>query len=215
VPFAVGQMIFAPRSAAMVKRFGPTVVSSVGLLLVAIGLAAWLFIDASTPIWVVGAAFGIMGVGMANVMPSATETIMSAVPREKAGVGSAVSNTIRQLGGALGVAALGAVLSAVYRNQLGSVTDGLPAAAADAARESISGAYGVASQAGAAAPALLADANDAFLTAMHYASIGSVFVALLGAAVALIWLPGKRPAAPAPTTAESLAEEQGVELVEA
>jgi len=51
---------------------------------------------------------------------------------------------------------------------------------------------------------------------MHYASIGSVIVALLGAVVALLWLPGKRPAAaPAATSAEGLAEEQGVELVEA
>ncbi|HEY0535723.1 MAG TPA: MFS transporter [Actinoplanes sp.] len=216
VPFAVGQMIFAPRSAAMVKRFGPKAVSSVGLLLVAIGLAAWLFIGATTPIWVVGAAFGIMGVGMANVMPSATETIMSAVPREKAGVGSAVSNTIRQLGGALGVAALGAVISSVYRGQLGSATDGLPPAAASAAKESISGAYGVAEHAGPAAGALVQHANDAFITAMHDASIGSVAVALLGALVALLWLPGKRPAnAPAPTGSEALAEEQGVELVEA
>ncbi|MEV6847510.1 MFS transporter [Actinoplanes sp. NPDC051411] len=216
VPFAVGQMIFAPRSAAMVKRFGPKAVSAVGLLLVAIGLASWLFIGATTPIWVVGAAFGIMGVGMANVMPSATETIMSAVPREKAGVGSAVSNTIRQLGGALGVAALGAVISSVYRGRLGDATDGLPSAAASAAKESISGAYGVAEHAGPGAGALVQHANDAFITAVHYASIGSVVVALLGALVALIWLPGKRPAtAPAPTSSEALAEEQGVELVEA
>jgi hypothetical protein len=141
---------------------------------------------------------------------------MSAVPREKAGVGSAVSNTIRQLGGALGVAALGAVISSVYRSQLGNATDGLPSAAASAAKESISGAYGVAEHAGPAAGALVQHANDAFITAMHYASIGSVVVALLGALVALIWLPGKRPAtAPAPTSAEALAEEQGVELVEA
>ncbi|GAA0576679.1 MFS transporter [Paractinoplanes ferrugineus] len=216
VPFAVAQMIFAPRSAAMVKRFGPKAVSTVGLLLVALGLAAWLFIGADTPIWIVGAAFFVMGVGMANVMPSATESIMAALPREKAGVGSAVSNTIRQLGGALGVAVLGAILSSAYRSHLGSATDGLPAAAADVAKESISGAYGVAEQAGSAAPALLSGANDAFLTAMHYAAIGSVVFALLGAVVALVWLPGKRPAtAPAPTSAEGLAEEQGVELVEA
>jgi MFS transporter, DHA2 family, multidrug resistance protein len=216
VPFAVGQMIFAPRSAAMVKRFGPKVVSTVGLLLVAIGLAAWLFIGETTPIWVVGAAFGIMGVGMANVMPSATETIMSTVPREKAGVGSAVSNTIRQLGGALGVAALGAVISSVYRGQLGNATDGLPSAAASAAKQSISGAYGVAEHVGPSAAPLLQHANDAFITAMHDASIGSVAVALFGALVALIWLPGKRPAnAPAPTASEAVAEEQGVELVEA
>ncbi|MCY1140957.1 MFS transporter [Actinoplanes sp. Pm04-4] len=216
VPFAVGQLVFAPRSAAMVKRFGPKAVSTVGLLLVAAGLAVWLFIGQDTPIWVVGAAFFIMGTGMANVMPPATESIMAALPREKAGVGSAVSNTIRQLGGALGVAVLGAVLSSVYRGNLGNATDGLPAQAADAARESISGAYGVAEQAGAAAPALISQANAAFLDAMHYAAIGSMVFALLGALVAVLWLPGKRPAsAPKPTNEEGLAEEQGVELVEA
>nr|BFE72710.1 hypothetical protein GCM10020092_060110 [Actinoplanes digitatis] len=69
VPFAVAQMIFAPRSAAMVRRFGAKLVSTVGLLLVAAGLAGWLLIDATTPIWAVGALFFLMGVGMANVMP--------------------------------------------------------------------------------------------------------------------------------------------------
>jgi EmrB/QacA subfamily drug resistance transporter len=208
VPFAVAQLIFAPRSAAMVKRFGPKAVSTVGLLLVAVGLAGWILITATTPIWVVGALFAVMGIGMANVMPSATESIMSVLPREKAGVGSAVSNTIRQVGGALGVATLGAVLSSVYRNNLG---DNVPAAA----KESISAAYGVAERAGAAAPALISQANDAFMTAVHWASIGSTVFAVLGALVALIFLPGKRPAtAPAPTAAEGLAEEQGVELVE-
>jgi DHA2 family multidrug resistance protein-like MFS transporter len=216
VPFAVGQLVFAPRSAAMVKRFGPKATSTVGLLLVAVGLGLWLFIGQDTPIWLVGAAFFLMGVGMANVMPPATESIMAALPREKAGVGSAVSNTIRQLGGALGVAVLGAIQASVYRSNIGAATDALPAPAAEAARESISGAYGVAEQAGAAGSALIQQANAAFIDAMHYASIGSMVFALLGAAVALIWLPGKRPAgAPAPTSAEGLAEEQGVELVEA
>ncbi|MFI5912728.1 MFS transporter [Dactylosporangium sp. NPDC051541] len=214
VPFAVAQMIFAPRSAAMVKRFGPKAVGTTGLLLVAVGLSAWMFIQADTPIWIVGALFFLMGVGMANVMPPATESIMSALPREKAGVGSAVSNTIRQVGGALGVAALGAVISSVYRSHVESATTDLPAAARDAANESISGAYGVAEHAGPAGAALIQHANDAFISAMHYAAIGSAVFALLGAVVALLGLPGKRPAdAPAPTNAEGLAEEQGVELV--
>jgi EmrB/QacA subfamily drug resistance transporter len=209
VPFAAAQMIFAPRSAAMVKRYGPKLVGTVGLLLVAAGLSGWMFIGDSTPIWVVGALFFVMGVGMANVMPPATEAIMASLPREKAGVGSAVSNTIRQVGGALGVAALGAVLSSVYR-------DGLVGDVPAAARESIAGAYGVAERAGAAGPALIQNANDAFMSAVHYASVGSTIFAVLGALVAAIYLPGKRPAtAPAPTSAEGLAEEQGVELVEA
>src|SRR3954453_8965916 len=188
VPFAAAQLVFAPRSAAMVKRFGPKIVGAMGLLLVAAGLAGWMFIQTTTPIWVVGALFFVMGVGMANVMPPATESIMSALPREKAGVGSAVSNTIRQVGGALGVAALGAVLSSVYRDDLvGNVPT--------AARESIAGAYGVAERAGAAGPALIQNANDAFMSAVHNASIGSTAFALLGARVAAIGLPGGRPAA--------------------
>ncbi|GGM86103.1 MFS transporter [Dactylosporangium sucinum] len=216
VPFAVGQMVFAPRSAAMVKRFGPKAVSTVGLLLVAAGLAGFIFIQTDTPLWVVGALFFVMGTGMANVMPPATESIMSALPREKAGVGSAVSNTIRQVGGALGVAALGAVLSSYYRDSMSTAADGLPAAAKHVAQESISGAYGVAEQAGPAGPALIGQANEAFMNAMHYASIGSAVFAVLGAVVALVWLPGKRPAtAPAPSTAEGMAEEQGIELVDA
>jgi len=198
VPFAVAQMVFAPRSAAMVQRFGARAVSTVGLVLVAVGLAGWLVIDASTPIWLVAASFFVMGTGMANVMPPAMEAIVAALPREKAGVGSAVSNTIRQVGGALGVAAVGALTSALYRDNLGDAAEGLPAAARSAAEESISGAYGVAERAGTAGPALMQSANDAFVSAMHLAAIGMTVFALLGALVALIWLPGRRPFTPPP-----------------
>jgi DHA2 family multidrug resistance protein-like MFS transporter len=209
VPFAVGQMVFAPRSAAMVKRFGAKAVSTVGLVLVAIALAAWIFITATTPIWVVGALFFIMGVGMANVMPPATEAIMAALPREKAGVGSAVSNTIRQVGGALGVATLGAVVSSVYRDNVADATAGLPAAMQGAANESISGAYGAAANAGPAGEALIQHANDAFIAAMHASAIGSAIFAVLGAVVAFVWLPGKRPpVAPAPADAGEPAQGQ-------
>ena len=71
---------------------------------------------------------------MANVIPPSTESIMSSLPREKAGVGSAVSNTIRQVGGALGVAVLGAVLAAVYRSEIGDALAALPAPARVAGR---------------------------------------------------------------------------------
>jgi MFS transporter, DHA2 family, multidrug resistance protein len=209
VPFAVAQMVFAPRSAAMVKRFGVRAVSTAGLLLVAAGLAGWTAIDAGTPIWLVGASFFVMGAGMANVMPPATEAIMAALPREKAGVGSAVSNTIRQLGGALGVAVLGAVLSSVYRSTLAGAADALPPAAAAAARESITGAYGV------GGAALIESANEAFVTAMHLAAAGSTVFALLGMLVALLWLPGRRPAATEPATEPAIGATPAGELVEA
>lgn len=191
LPFAGAQLIFAPRSAAMVRRYGGKAVAAVGLALTVVSLGAFAFVDAQTPIWIVLVFYFIQGVGMANIMPPATESIMSALPREKAGVGSAVSNTIRQVGGALGVAVLGSVLSAVYRSDVGSALTGLPAGARDTANESISGAYAVAGQLGPAAPKLLAAANDSFVTAMHWAAALSALVAALGIVVALRWLPGR------------------------
>jgi DHA2 family multidrug resistance protein-like MFS transporter len=188
-PFAAAQLIFAPRSAAMVKRYGPKAVCATGLALVTVGLAGFIWVGAATPLWVLIVLTFIQGAGMANVMPPVTESIMASLPREKAGVGSAVSNTVRQVGGALGIAVLGSVLSAVYRGEISPALAGLPAPAKQAAAESISGAYGVADQAGPVGQGLMASANDAFVTAMHWAAGGSAVVAALGIAVVLAWLP--------------------------
>jgi Na+/melibiose symporter-like transporter len=172
-PFAAAQLIFAPRSAAMVRKYGPKAVCASGLALVTVGLAMFVLVGAQAPLWVLIVATFIQGAGMANVMPPATESIMSSLPREKAGVGSAISNTVRQVSGALGVAVLGSVLAAVYRGEIADHVTGLPAQAGDTASESISGAYGVAGQLGPEAPGLITSANDAFVTAMHWAAAGS------------------------------------------
>ncbi|MGC4813468.1 MFS transporter [Micromonospora sp. DT228] len=198
LPFAGAQLIFAPRSAAMVRRYGGKAVATVGLALTVVSLGAFVFIGASTPIWIVLLVFLIQGAGMANIMPPATESIMSALPREKAGVGSAVSNTIRQVAGALGVAVLGSVLSAVYRSDIGDALTGLPPQARDAANESISGAYAAAGQLGPAAPTLISAANDAFVTAMHWAAGLSAVIAALGIIVVLRWMPGREETSVAP-----------------
>jgi EmrB/QacA subfamily drug resistance transporter len=191
VPFAVAQIVFAPRSAAMVRRFGPKAVSGVGMALVAVALASFTAVGAGTPVWVVGALFFLQGAAMANVMPPATESIMSTLPREKAGVGSAVGNTIRQVGGALGVAVLGSVVSAVYRSRMAEPVSALPPALREAARESVSGSYGVAAGLGPAGRTLVEAANAAYIDAMHYAALGSAVVAVLGTAVVLAWLPAR------------------------
>jgi EmrB/QacA subfamily drug resistance transporter len=188
-PFAVAQLIFAPMSATMVRRFGPKIVCAVGLGLATIGLGGFALVGAHTPIWMLCLLTFIQGVGMANVIPPATESVMSSLPREKAGVGSAISNTVRQVGGALGIAVLGSLLSGVYRGQIADHLDGLPGPASDAARESISGAYGVAGSLGPAGGPLLSSANDAFITAMHWAAGGSAVFALISIGVVLAWLP--------------------------
>jgi DHA2 family multidrug resistance protein-like MFS transporter len=211
VPFAVAQLVFAPRSAAMVRRFGPRTVIGAGMALAMLALGAFAFVGEDTPLWMVAGLFFVQGVAMANVLPPATESVMSSLPREKAGVGSAVSNTIRQVGGALGVAVLGSVLSATYRSDMAPHVVNLPAPARGAATESISGGYAVASRLGAAGRVLIDHVNDAFVQAMHYSAIGSAVVAFVGAIVVVVWLP-RHSAVPAPVPVG--VAEDGRELAE-
>jgi len=152
-------------------------------------LAAFVLVREDTPIWVLATLYFVMGVGMATVVAPSTESVMSTLPREKAGVGSAVSNTFRQVGGALGVAVLGSVLSEVYRGAMAGPLGGLPAAARDAASESLAATYAVAADAGPAGAALLDPANSAYVQAMHWAAGGSALAGLLGLVAVLRWLP--------------------------
>ncbi|GLZ76661.1 MFS transporter [Actinorhabdospora filicis] len=195
VPFAAAQLIFAPRSAAMVKKYGARAVSSVGMLIVTASFLVYFTFGTDTPMWLVAVMFFVQGAGMANVMPPATEAVQASVPREKAGVGSAVSNTIRQVGGALGVAVLGSVLSQIYRDKIGPTLDSVPnlsAEAHEAASSSIMGTYGVVEHSGGAADALIAPANDAFISAMHTTTLAAAVIAFIGVIVSWTLLPGKR-----------------------
>ena len=190
LPFAAAQLIFAPRSAGFVARFGPKAVTAAGMTAVAVGLGSFLLVTETTPIWVLCAVYFVLGSGMASVVAPSTEAVMSSLPREKAGVGSAVSNTIRQVGGALGVAVLGSVLSQVYRGAMEGPLAALPAGAREAAAESLAATYAVAAQTPGGA-ALLDPANSAFVEAMHWAAGGSALAALLGLAAVLRWLPSE------------------------
>ncbi|WP_087928370.1 MFS transporter [Streptomyces albireticuli] len=202
LPLAAAQMIFAPRARLVVDRFGARAVCAVGMVLVAASTAGFLLLDTDTPIWVLEVLFFVQGTAMAHIMPPATVSIMQSLPREKAGSGSAVNNTFRQVGGALGVAVLGSVLSTTYRNGIGDELDAVPGltdSARHAAGESIEATLGLAEKLGPAGKALVAPANDAFIHAMHITVIGATGVALLGAAVVALFLPGRgAPAGAAP-----------------
>ncbi|MFF8715985.1 MFS transporter [Streptomyces sp. NPDC015184] len=198
LPLAAAQMIFAPRARLLVDRFGARAVCTVGMLLVAIGLAAFALFDGATPVWVLCLLLFVQGTGMAHVMTPVTVSVMQALPREKAGSGSAVNNTFRQVGGALGVAVLGSVLSTVYRGDIEGHLGALPAGLRETAGESIEATLGVADRMGAAGAPLIDAANDAFLKAMHVTAIGSATIALVGALVVALFLPGKPPAGQEP-----------------
>ena len=212
IPVAVGLAFFAPRSATMVKRFGAKAVCAGGLSLVTLSFSGYQFVDERTPIAFVMFLLLLQGSGMAHVIAPATESIMSTLPRERAGAGSAVNTTVRQVGGALGVAILGSILSASYRAAITPALEapglrGLPAAARDLAGESIGGTQLVAERLPAALRGPLETASvQAFVDAMHSTALGSALVAAIGVAVVLRWLPGRRPASTGthPVTRESV-----------
>ena len=116
---------------------------------------------------------------------------MDVLPRERAGAGSALTNTARQVAVALSVAILGSILAVFYRNSLSPSLTGLPAAARAAASSSITATQAVAQQLGTAGQSLLAPANEAFVHAMHVTTLIAALLALAGGFVVLRWMPGK------------------------
>ena len=191
LPLAASQMFFAPRARLAVNRFGARAVCATGLALTAAAFAGFVLLSQDTPIWILEVLFFLMGTGMAHVMPPATVMITSSLPRERAGTGSAINNTFRQVGGAMGVAVLGSLLSTTYRNGINGHLGALPAAARPAAGESVQATLAVAAKLGPAGQALVRPANDAFIHAMHVTALGAAAVALAGAAIVLAFLPGK------------------------
>ncbi|WP_225097112.1 MFS transporter [Streptomyces sp. CoH27] len=191
LPLAAAQLIFAPRARLLVARFGNRATTTAGMVLIAATLAAFAGFEADTPIWLLEVVFFLMGTGMAHIMTPTSVVIMQALPREKAGSASALSNTFRQVGGALGIAVLGSVLAASYRSGVEDKLGLLPPALRDKAGESIEATLGIAGKLGPRGQALVAPADHAFLHAMHVTALCGAGIALIGAVVTALFLPGR------------------------
>ena len=126
---------------------------------------------------------------------------MSSLPLDKAGVGSAVNDTTREVGGAMGIAVLGSVLASVYRSSLGGALDVLPPAARGAARDNIGAAVGTAREVLGGDPAALGrfvtDVGDAFVKGMNAATLVGALATAVGAVVVLRFYPRDRSLAAA------------------
>jgi DHA2 family multidrug resistance protein-like MFS transporter len=205
LPFAVGQLISAPRSAAMVARFGYRAVMTTGLVLVAISMLLLARISIDAPLWGVLLVFFIFGLGMGSVIAPGSTVLQNVLPLARAGAGSAVQNTVRQVAGALGVAIVGTVLATQYAANLtsvmGNVPEQFPQEAKDAATESIVAANLILDQAAAqGVPASVVDqlragAFEAFLSASHVTSYISLAVIVIAALVVFFLLPPITPPA--------------------
>jgi hypothetical protein len=160
-----------------------TVVS--GFALMTAGLAVGAFTDAADGYGFVAVWMSLVGLSIGFVLPPAMGLAMGALTPERSGAGSGLIQALRQVGGTIGVAILGTVLNSAYRDSL-DVT-GLPAPAADAARDSASGALAIAGQLGS--PALAESAREAFVYAMHATLWTASAVALLALVLAAAFLP--------------------------
>jgi hypothetical protein len=151
-----------------------------------------------------------MGLGMANVMAPATDSIMGSLPRAKAGVGSAVNDTTRQAGGAVGVAVLGSVLASRYRSHVVHLLGrGFPLLSG--AKDNVAAAKGFALTNPAAQPVrgqILHAAYASFVSGMHVAVLLAAATITLTAVGVLLWLPARaadEEAVPDDVTVPSLA----------
>lgn len=183
LPLALTLVAVAPRSATVAERVGTGPVIAVGFALTAAGFAVFAFISPATPYVVLAAGLVLLGAGISLTAAPATASIMSAVPHHKAGVGSAVNDTTREVGGALGIAILGSVASAMYRSSIDLKGLNLPPGVAKGAKESLGAASAVAGQIPGGA-ALAARAGAAFTDALNVTSIVAV-VLCAGAAAAV------------------------------
>lgn len=198
LPVAGAMMVIAPASAALVERLGTKVVVAGGLAITSTGLLLASFLTATGGYPPLAAVLVVLSVGMALTMAPATESIMGSLPRAKAGVGSAVNDTTRELGGALGVAVLGSTMASVYRERIGDALSGLalPAEVVEAAQESLGGAVFLASELGGAPAAGLVDAaRVAFVSGMGTSFVVGAGAALLGAVIAYLALPARAASA--------------------
>ena len=194
LPLAVTMMVVAPLSARVVERIGTKVVVSTGLLLSGLGVLSFTQFEVTTGYGNIFWRLMLMAVGMGLTMAPATESIMGSLPLAKAGVGSAVNDTTRQVGGALGVAIIGSVLASTYGSKVGDAVAGqrLPAGVANDAKNSLGFALQTASQIGGpAGNALASTARTAFVDGMHQVYLLGAAVLILGAIAALIWLPAQ------------------------
>jgi len=201
LPIAVAVGIGSIIGTQLAIRFGTKLVVTVGMVFItAFYLWVALAISLTLPYPTIAAQMVLFGIGFGLTSAPATESIMGAVTARQAGIGSAVNDTTRLLGGTLGVAIIGSVASSVYSARLADTLPSvLPAGVTDTVTESLGGALAVTQQLIAGGQQEIAGVvqSSAFEAYVHAVSIGcyvSVGLAAVGALLALVYLPAQPPA---------------------
>ncbi|GAA4622218.1 MFS transporter [Actinoallomurus vinaceus] len=206
MPMAVMMMMTSGLAPTLAARIGARSTMATGIALAALGLALMaMFVSVDGGYLSILPGMLAMGTGMGLSMTPSTEAITSSLSREKQGVASALNDVTRELGTALGVAMLGALLSAGYRNAIDDRLDGIPRGAADTAREGIANAAEVAPSTGSHAQSLLHAAQQSFVDGWQQAMWSGV--AVMGALFVYVALRGPKKTTPAAPSHDAEASE--------
>ena len=185
LPWALAYMLSATQSAKLVERFGQRRVVSAGLLIAGGGLAIVATTSTLTSsYWLFAAGLVVQALGMGLTTAPSTGAIMRSLPLHKAGVGSAVNDTTRELGGALGVAVLGSLVASHFRSSIHDALGGLPAKATHSLAEALQHAAPVGGSRGGVIAHTARDSfvhafDSTLLVAMTVLILASGFVAWL------------------------------------
>jgi EmrB/QacA subfamily drug resistance transporter len=188
LPMPLTMMVISPQAPKLVARFGISQVVPAGMALIAGGLGILSLLATDTPVGFLYVALLPMMVGMAVTMSPFTAMIMTSVPPERAGMGSATNDTTRELGGALGVAVLGSVVTTTFRSASFTGLEALPDDTQTLVRSGLPGAL----QAARTLPAevggpLVSDARQAFVDGFGTAALlGATVIAASAVAVTVV-----------------------------
>jgi EmrB/QacA subfamily drug resistance transporter len=207
LPVALSVGIGSVAGTQLAVRFGTKLIVTLGLVAMA-AFYVWAAVTASVTLGydIIAVQMVLYGLGMGLTSAPATESIMGAVSRRQAGVGSAVNDSTRLLGGTLGVAVIGSVYASLYGSRLAArLPAGLPAQVRDIAHQSLGAAYAVSARVpGAAGQAVHDAATNAFLHGLSIGCLVAGGVAVAGAVLAVLFLPSQpaSPSVPAPSSVD-------------
>jgi DHA2 family multidrug resistance protein-like MFS transporter len=187
VPSAIGFIVGSNVAPRFIYRYRPAFVLGASLALAAVGLGLLLLVGPSSGLAVLVIASLVISLALSPMFNLTTELIVGSAPPERAGAASGISETGAELGGALGISILGSIGTAVYRSELAQgLPAGIPAEAAEVARDTLGGAVGVAAQLPEQLGLALLDVSrSAFVQGLHLVAAISAVVAIAAAVVAV------------------------------
>ncbi|MFE7128071.1 MFS transporter [Streptomyces sp. NPDC057617] len=195
LPQAGGMVIAAGLTTALVKSVRPAYVMGGGLVVAAVGFSMFTGLDGSGDLTLLVVSSVVFAVGVTPISIMGVDMIVGSAPPERAGAASALSETNQEFAAAIGVAVLGSVGTGVYRSVLSdTMPAGVPAGAAEAARDTLGGALEVAGTLPDATGAGLVDAARlAFVDGLHVNAVAAAGLVLVAAVLAFVLLRDVKP----------------------